>query len=357
MRKFEAPVDLLKLQKYLNTPLFIVGGAIRDMVMGRTISDIDIASGLRPDEIKDKLKNTEYKIIDTGIEFGTITIITPEGGEYEHTTFRKDISTDGRRAVVEYTDDIIDDMNRRDFTINAMAYDIVNDKIIDPFGGIEDIKNKIIRTVGNPRDRFIEDYLRIIRAIRFSIKYGFNIDINTYSAMWSMKDNIEKYVSPERIRQEIMKINNREFIIELNRFGIWNDITKYAYLIPERHSDNILIDLAIVSDIDDMDALNKYKYTNKEKKIIKMIKHILNNDLHRVYSIRNNKDIHDDIKKYMKIYCPDMMDKFDRVINIKIPKDIKGKDIPIWIDKEIEMIKNNNFNIDSPIVLWDEIYV
>lgn len=184
---------------------YIVGGWVRDKIMNRPSSDIDITTKATPEQITSMFKKEHWRIVPTGIKHGTVTIIHRQlGSEYETTVFRKDVSCDGRHAEIEPADSIEEDLSRRDFRMNAMAYDPLTEKIIDPFGGQEDIKNKIIRTVGNAKERFQEDYLRMIRALRFKAVLEFELHEDIYCAIQKLADGITK-ISNERIRDEITK--------------------------------------------------------------------------------------------------------------------------------------------------------
>lgn len=182
---------------------YMVGGCVRDTIMGRQYNDIDITTNARPDEMLEVFK--DYKVIPTGIKHGTVTVLCG-GTPYEITTYRIDGKyTDHRRPdSVEFTSDITDDLARRDFTINAVAMDR-NGSVIDPFDGITDMKAGIIRCVGEPEKRFSEDALRIMRAIRFASQLGFKIDETTSEAVHSMKDLLQN-ISHERIRDELDKL-------------------------------------------------------------------------------------------------------------------------------------------------------
>lgn len=181
---------------------YLVGGYIRDKLMGRTSSDIDIATKARPSEIKEVFK--DYNTIDVGKVFGTIKLIT-DGGEYEITTFRTDLSYKDKRRpeAVNFSETIEEDLKRRDFTINAMAYR--NGKLFDPFGGQNDLLRKVIRAVGNPYERIGEDYLRALRAVRFAANFGFIIEDNLKEAIRKNLKNLE-YISVERQAAEVNKI-------------------------------------------------------------------------------------------------------------------------------------------------------
>lgn len=181
---------------------YLVGGFVRDRIMGRASSDVDIATKARPNQIEEVFK--DFKIIDVGKNFGTIRVIG-HGQEYEITTFRKDFSYKDKRrpGQVVFADKIESDLERRDFTINAMA--LRNNELIDPFGGQNDIKEKIIRAVGNPHERISEDYLRALRAVRFAANLGFDIESNLEEAIRKNYKNLA-YISVERQAAELDKI-------------------------------------------------------------------------------------------------------------------------------------------------------
>ena len=181
---------------------YLVGGFVRDKIMGRASSDVDISTKARPEKIEEVFR--DLKIIDVGKKFGTIRVIG-HGQEYEITTFRKDFSYKDKRrpGQVVFADNIKSDLERRDFTINAMA--LRNGELIDPFGGQKDIKEKIIRAVGNPYERISEDYLRALRAVRFAANLGFDIEMNLQEAIRSKTKNLA-YISVERQAAELDKI-------------------------------------------------------------------------------------------------------------------------------------------------------
>lgn len=187
--------------------IYAVGGSTRDAVMGRVPNDIDLCTPLHPEEVMARAEAAGYRTIPTGLQHGTVTVML--GNEpHEITTFRTDVETDGRHAVVEFTPSLDEDLARRDFTINAMAVDIYGE-LHDPFNGYDDIQRKIIRCVGNPQDRFREDLLRIIRAARFSSTLGFDIDPETRQAMQMMAPELQEEiggkVSVNRVVQETEK--------------------------------------------------------------------------------------------------------------------------------------------------------
>ena len=204
---------------------YIVGGAIRDLIMGRTPHDYDIATSALPNQIKSIFPCT----IDTGIKHGTVTVMDSHAS-FEVTTFRTDGEYKDTRHPedVKFISDVKSDMLRRDFTINALAYN-ENEGVIDCVGGLDDIKNKVIRCVGEPEVRFKEDALRMLRAIRFSVVLGFEIEERTKTAIKKYSILIKK-VSAERIREELEKIlrsENPGGIIMLHQLGL------LKYIIPE----------------------------------------------------------------------------------------------------------------------------
>lgn len=185
---------------------YFVGGCVRDEIMGRCAHDYDVTTNALPEEIKKAFH--DYKTILTGEKHGTVTVVS-ENENVEVTTFRVDgIYLDSRHPEsVSFTNKIKDDLARRDFTVNAIAY---NGGFVDPFGGIEDIKNRIIKTVGDADTRFSEDALRIMRALRFSAELGFSIEEETRRSIFKNKELLRK-VSVERIFVEFSKLIMGEY--------------------------------------------------------------------------------------------------------------------------------------------------
>ncbi|MBN8218254.1 MAG: HDIG domain-containing protein [Spirochaetes bacterium] len=181
---------------------YIVGGAVRDSLLGRPTGDVDIATSARPPQVMALFRNT----IPTGLKHGTLTVI--QGGKpFEVTTFRADGTySDGRHPdQVAFSDTLEEDLARRDFTINALAWSPVTESLVDRWDGTGDLGRKLIRTIGDPRERFGEDALRMMRACRFSAQLGFAIDAAAAEAMRALAANL-KQVSAERLRDELSKI-------------------------------------------------------------------------------------------------------------------------------------------------------
>lgn len=204
---------------------YAVGGCVRDSILGRNPDDWDITTSARPEQIKSFFKKT----IDTGIKHGTVTVMMNHTG-YEVTTYRIDGEyKDGRHPEsVEFSAKLVDDLKRRDFTINAMAYNESNG-FVDEFNGIEDLNNHVIRCVGNPIERFSEDALRMMRAIRFSAQLGFDIDSKTYAAIVELAPAIRQ-VSMERVQVELAKTimsDNPFYVKQYEQTGLLRENLSY----------------------------------------------------------------------------------------------------------------------------------
>lgn len=199
----KASVTVLERLEDSEHKAYLVGGCLRDMMMGREPHDFDIATSAEPETVMSIF--SDFEVIPTGTKHGTVTVMI-DGEPIEITTFRKDSDySDGRRPdSITFTDKVEDDLSRRDFTINAMAFGL-DGEIVDPFGGKSDIKSRIIRTVGSAEERFSEDGLRILRAIRFASVLGFTIERETKEAIHKLSRMLDK-VSFERVFSEMSKI-------------------------------------------------------------------------------------------------------------------------------------------------------
>ena len=185
---------------------YLVGGAVRDKILGIESSDLDYATPLTKQEIIDYciVNKIQYYLVNE--RYNTVVIKENDGIWKEVTTFRRDKDTDGRQTSIEYTPYLREDLARRDFTINAIGFDEQSSLYTDPFDGRKDLHYGIIKTVGNPEERFTEDFLRIIRAIRFAIVFNFTIEENTYNAMKKLAFQVPKFVSVERVVAELEKL-------------------------------------------------------------------------------------------------------------------------------------------------------
>jgi tRNA nucleotidyltransferase (CCA-adding enzyme) len=228
MIKRELPKDvhyILKKLHHHGHEAFIVGGCVRDLMLGKVPKDWDLTTSAEPSQVKALFSRT----VDTGLEHGTVTILKNKIG-YEITTYRVDGKYENHRRpkAVAFTKCLKEDLKRRDFTINAMAYN-EESGFIDLFGGEEDLKRGIIRCVGDPDERFHEDALRMLRAIRFAARFGFEIESETGRAITLLSKLIEK-ISAERIKMELTQIlcsKNPDYISKLVHYGLM------PYVIPE----------------------------------------------------------------------------------------------------------------------------
>lgn len=182
-----------------------VGGAVRDLLLGETPGDLDLATDFEPDEVIRRLEAAGIKAVPTGIDHGTITAVS-SGTVVEVTSLRADVSTDGRRATVEFTKDWQADAARRDFTINALYADPLTGEIFDYFNGLDDLKSRTLRFIGDPLQRIAEDHLRILRYFRFHARYGHGESDPTAVAACAERANDLMALSRERIADELLKL-------------------------------------------------------------------------------------------------------------------------------------------------------
>lgn len=319
-KKFNSAINILEKFNEAGYEAYFVGGCVRDYLLNDDFSDIDITTNALPDEVKKIFR----KSIDTGIQHGTVTILI-NGDSFEVTTFRtEDDYIDHRTPEkVEFVSDLKEDLDRRDFTINAMALDSKGE-LYDYHCGEKDLRNKIIKTVNNPNERFFEDALRMLRAFRFSSKLGFEIEENTLKAI---KNNAEliKFVSIERIVNEFRKLltgkgNKRSLELLLdsklnNYIPFLDEISK----IIDFSNYNFCQSLYILSNINDIsfEKLKELKLSNKEIKQVKIYEKINKDFISNVplEIILYNYDIEDVtfIASYSKYY--DMED----IEKIKLP--------------------------------------
>lgn len=186
-------------------PTWAVGGAVRDAYLGVTSGDWDLASKATPKEVMNLFRRT----VPVGVDHGTVGVFGSDGVLYEVTTFRRDIETFGRHAVVEFADTLEEDLSRRDFTLNAIAWHPLRGEVTDPFDGIGDLRIGVLRAVGEPVARFREDFLRILRGLRFAGRFGLEIEDTTWQAMCDLSEGLDG-LSAERVREELLKIMEQD---------------------------------------------------------------------------------------------------------------------------------------------------
>ena len=221
--------EIMSVIREYGATSYVVGGCVRDSILGREPHDWDICTPALACELLVEFEEKGYKVIPTGLQHGTITVHL-NGNNYEITTFRRDGEySDGRHPDnVEFTSDLIYDLERRDFTMNAIAYN-PEEGLIDPYCGYEDIQDRRIRCVGNPNDRFQEDGLRILRALRFALQLNFFIDGLTEKSMVDNKELINN-ISIERINAEFIKMIDAEYISSFMLYSYNRIISEF---IPE----------------------------------------------------------------------------------------------------------------------------
>jgi tRNA nucleotidyltransferase/poly(A) polymerase len=333
-----------------------VGGCVRKYLTNEFIDDIDIATTLSSEDIIKKFKDTNFKIIETGIKHGTVTLLTKKF-KLELTTLRKDIKTDGRHAEVEYIDDWQQDSERRDFTINAIYLD-KNGKIYDPQMGVVDLKNSNVKFIGDPQKRIEEDYLRIIRFIRFKIMYDTKVETTTNSAIKLNLNGIKK-ISKERILVELYKI------LDLKNFTAINESTDlkeiFMLIFPEFENLERLDRLSKICEYSQtnrslilatllIDDKNSHEYFGHKYNISNNIKDNLNLFAKNLKLIKDNKDFFNkDLEKNIYLYNKDHLVRLN-ILNFVINSNFKLKDFS-GILKRILKSKIPKFTIDGKYLM------
>ena len=228
LRPTRSVLDIARRLEAAGFEAWCVGGAIRDALLGGHPLDWDLATQAHPEQVRDIFGRK--RTIPVGIEFGTVSVLDDAGVAHEITTFRRDVKTDGRHAEVEFGASLDDDLARRDFTINAIAYRPRTEEMRDPFDGRGDIERGIVRAVGDAEQRMREDRLRALRAIRFAARYRFAIEPSTLAAIRSSAPFLTR-LSAERVQQEIVKTME-----QVERpgvaFRLWRDTAALGVLVP-----------------------------------------------------------------------------------------------------------------------------
>ena len=347
--KLRVPSDIIKIQKGFKKngkKLYVVGGAVRDAILGKSPKDFDLATDAKPDEVLKIAKDLGMKTVEVGKSFGVVVV-----GGHEIATFRKDIGKGRRPSSVDYTD-IEGDVRRRDLTINALFYDIDRKEIVDLVGGIADLKKKNIRTVGKASERFDEDPLRKLRALRFQARLGGNLDKELLDAL--QKDPSLKGVSFERVRDEVIKsiksAKDTKKYMELNdKIGFTSLIFPNLKISKPYIKDNdYILFLASLFKKNNPSVLgkqlNKLTYSNDEKNNIVFLvslQHFKPEEVVLFKKLKEKTSLSDDqIVKFGKLIGKDMKKfvNFNLSVGGKdVPSDIKGAEIGLWIkNKEKE---------------------
>ena len=301
--KFDIPIpqDIQQIQdvfKKNGYKLYVVGGAVRDALLGKTPKDYDLATDAIPDKVEDMMSKAGLRTLPTGKAFGVINVFTDQG-EYEIATFRNDVGSGRRPDGVSFTN-IEGDVKRRDLTINALFFDIDTKEIVDLVGGVEDLKKGIVRTVGPAQDRFGEDRLRILRAIRFAGRFGSELDPDVDVAL--QQDASLEGISGERIRDEFIKglISAKStdfYLLMLNKYKLFDWVfpnldvdTKVFRRNKDYKVDDYLVLLARLLKFNNVDILrkklNELKYSADEIKAIVFLISLLKLDEDTAYLLK-----------------------------------------------------------------------
>lgn len=315
-KEVQKVMDIIESEGYM---VHVVGGAIRNQLLGIPVKDWDLTTDATPAELSEIFDKHKIPTLPTGVEHGTMTVCY-RGMNIEVTTHRADgkYSDNRRPDSVKFNVSLEEDLSRRDFTINALAYNR-REGLIDLFGGLSDLKSKTIRCVGNAQDRFSEDALRMLRAIRFANTLDFNIDLDIKIAIKNLKSKMEN-VSDERIEQEMSKILTTGHGIKY--FGILQEMVPWLfkedakkridmcnYFLNYIKNDNLVINLTstFLYDILSLDFLERLKYSNKIKKevnsLIECCQEIEQND---TLFLQSSGVVNYNVKK-----C--LLDRFDRL--------------------------------------------
>ncbi len=326
-----------------------VGGCIRKIIKGEKVDDIDLATNLDPQQICDALKNNNINFYETGIEHGTITAIIDEFN-FEITSLREDVKTDGRHAQVEYSNDWKKDASRRDFTINAIYSDI-DGNLFDPFNGKDDLEKGLVKFIGDPEKRIKEDYLRILRYLRFHLSYS------KYKHEFEIKRILKKNIigisnlSKERLIDELKKFFKSSILKKLSKdkvslelfeiifpqlknFKIFSNLNSFAKNMIEKPDFIFLLSILIIDGTDNTDYfIYKFKISKKDQKRLKIIdnfykdKFSINSfsekNLNRIFYFNGKQGLIDILN--FKIFISRRIDK--KILNYI--EQFQSKEIPI----------------------------
>lgn len=338
---------------------YFAGGWVRDYFMKLPSDDVDIATSATPDQIVGLFSQT----ILVGISFGVVIVLV-EGQQFEVSSFRKDFEyLDGRKPSRIELSSPREDAMRRDFTINGMFYDPIKHEIFDYVHGVEDIKNQVVRTIGDPDERFLEDRLRMVRAIRFAAKFDFKIDPDTHQAILDYADTLFPAVAKERVWQELIKMSTSSrfdfAIIELHRAGLLGEIfplLKHEHLheIKER----IKCFARIPKDLPPIVFLNQLfqKCTPNERKELFQDLKVSNAELKWVEFQSRVESADGDLVEWAYIYAHPFWPSMQEVIHAQLPPESVASSVAIHHDRMvrlscgIERVKNKSPLVDSSLL-------
>jgi len=335
-----------------------VGGCVRKILNNEKFDDIDLATNINPEEVKQCLKNNNINFFETGIDHGTI-IANIEEKNFEITSLRKDVLTDGRRATVKFTNDWKEDSSRRDFTINSIYAD-QEGNLFDPHEGVKDLKNGIVIFIGDPDRRIKEDYLRILRYLRFFLNYSKKK--HQLNVKKVIKQNIMgvKNLSKERLLDELKKLLLskgfvnlskdefcKEIILlifpELKNLNIFKKLSKYSLSVIPKKDFIFLLSLLVIDETDNSDYfLFKFNVSNEAKKRINFLKKIYLDSLDK--NCFSKKNLQKVFYFHGKIYLRD-------VIDFQLFKSSKNMKKMIELKKYFEKIEKPIFPVKAKLIM------
>lgn len=353
-------MDILLSKGY---EVYLVGGAVRSILLKSEIHDFDLTTSASPEIVISLFNN--YPIYRIGEKHGTVVVMI-NGLPLEITTFRSDVAYIDHRHPTEviFSDHLQDDLKRRDFTINAMCIDR-DDNLIDLYGGVKDLENKIIRTIGDPYTRFNEDALRILRAIRFSSKLGFSIEENTKKAMFDLKDLLN-YISMERKKEELLGI-----LSGTNKYNLINDYLEiYNTFVPFNKIDkkidnftNPYFSLAYLLSKTNNYSLKELKFSKKEINLLEALIEAGNTDISNDYDFVSllSLEYYKEILDYLnELYSNDFNQRYIELKKCIVSRgtlDIdgkslmelgyKGKEIKDIQEKLVKLIRQGKLDNDK----------
>jgi len=298
----------------LETQTQFVGGCVRKAIEGKLTKDIDLATVYKPEEVKKILLKNNYKVLDLAIKYGSITTFS-KNYKYEITSLRKDIKPDGRHTKIQLTNNWSEDSLRRDFTINAIYCDKFG-KIFDPVNGIKDLKNKKVNFIGSPDLRIKEDYLRILRFIRFTLEYNSNIQDHNIIRIINKNIRFLKLISQERLFIELKKILELKSFFTINNKNYFKKIINQIYKIKffDRLNRVQILNKKLGSNFNYLQLLSillvgydqKYKYFSKEFRLSNKDKDYLNFIYEQFKLLKNKQYSYQAIRRQIYFYNKDL---------------------------------------------------
>jgi len=298
----------------LETQTQFVGGCVRKAIEGKLTKDIDLATVYKPEEVKKILLKNNYKVLDLAIKYGSITTFS-KNYKYEITSLRKDIKPDGRHTKIQLTNNWLEDSLRRDFTINAIYCDKFG-KIFDPVNGIKDLKNKKVNFIGSPDLRIKEDYLRILRFIRFTLEYNSNIQDHNIIRIINKNIRFLKLISEERLFIELKKILELKSFFTINKKNYFKKIINQIYKIKffDRLNRVQILNKKLGSNFNYLQLLSillvgydqEYKYFSKEFRLSNKDKDYLNFIYEQFKLLKNKQYSYQAIRRQIYFYNKDL---------------------------------------------------